>query len=60
MRRAGEIAVRNRQLKLEELALLIRRYDEALSGYTYLSRDEIPEAAPAPAAVFEGEEMAGP
>ncbi|MEY2981736.1 MAG: biosynthetic arginine decarboxylase [Planctomycetota bacterium] len=48
VRRAGEIAVRNKQLKLEELALLIRRYDEALSGYTYLSRDDVPENEPRP------------
>src|SRR5690606_8384210 len=41
VRRAGEVAVRNRQLKLEELALLIRRYDAALSGYTYLARDDL-------------------
>jgi arginine decarboxylase len=51
VRRAGEIAVRNKQLKLEELALLIRRYDEALSGYTYLSRDDVPENEPRPSKV---------
>ncbi len=43
VRRAGEIAVRNKALKLEELALLMRRYDEALAGYTYLSRDDVPQ-----------------
>ncbi|MBK8974710.1 MAG: biosynthetic arginine decarboxylase [Planctomycetes bacterium] len=38
VREAGERAVRRGELRLEELALLMRRYDEALSGYTYLSR----------------------
>ena len=41
VRRAGERAVRRGALKLEELALLMRRYDEALSGYTYLSADDV-------------------
>ncbi len=40
VRKAGEMAVRRGSLSLEELALLMRRYDEALSGYTYLTADQ--------------------
>ncbi|UCE04102.1 MAG: biosynthetic arginine decarboxylase [Candidatus Latescibacterota bacterium] len=53
MREATEAAVRERQLTLEEAALLNRRYDEGLRGYTYLQEesryDALAEAPPAPA-----------
>ena len=39
VRRASEAAVRRGNLTLEESALLRRRYDQALSGYTYLVRE---------------------
>jgi arginine decarboxylase len=39
MREATEAAVRERQLTLEEAALLNRRYDEGLRGYTYLQEE---------------------
>ncbi len=42
VRLAGEAAVRAQTLSLEEMKLLMRRYDEALAGYTYLDRDETP------------------
>src|SRR6185436_14414733 len=43
MRQANEEALRRGLLSFEESALLMRRYDEGLSGYTYLE-----EEAPAP------------
>ena len=43
VRIAGEKAARAGAISFEELALLMRRYNEALAGYTYLS----PEAAAA-------------
>jgi arginine decarboxylase len=46
VRRAAEAAVRRGTLGLEESALLLRRYNEALAGYTYLSRDEVGAATP--------------
>ncbi|MFO1050926.1 MAG: biosynthetic arginine decarboxylase [Planctomycetota bacterium] len=58
VRRAAENAVRNKQLKLEELALLMRRYDEALAGYTYLSRDDVPQSEPTALVRAEGGEVA--
>ena len=60
VRRAGEQAVRQRSLKLEELALLIRRYDEALAGYTYLSRDDVPQAASGTQAPVDAGEAVAP
>ncbi len=36
VRQAAERGVRKGKITLEESALLLRRYDEALSGYTYL------------------------
>jgi arginine decarboxylase len=40
MRQANEEALRRGLLTFEESALLMRRYDEGLSGYTYLSGEE--------------------
>jgi arginine decarboxylase len=40
VRRASEDAVRGGLLSLEESALLMKRYDEGLSGYTYLEGEE--------------------
>ena len=39
VRRASEEALRQRAISLEESALLLRRYEEGLSGYTYLEED---------------------
>ena len=39
MRRAAEIALRNRRMTLEETRNLLRIYEQGLSGYTYLERD---------------------
>jgi arginine decarboxylase len=36
VRRASEEALRNRTITFEESALLLRRFEEGLSGYTYL------------------------
>jgi len=58
MRQANEDALRRGLLTFEESALLMRRYDEGLSGYTYL------EEEPAPRDIFEsgdrGVAMAAP
>jgi arginine decarboxylase len=40
LRRASEEALRKGLLTFEESALLIRRYEEGLSGYTYLEEEE--------------------
>lgn len=40
MRQANEEALRRGLLSFEESKLLMRRYDEGLSGYTYLEEDE--------------------
>jgi hypothetical protein len=40
MRQANEEALRRGLLTFEESALLMRRYDEGLSGYTYLEEEE--------------------
>jgi arginine decarboxylase len=40
MRKANEEALRRGLLTFEESALLMRRYDEGLSGYTYLEEEE--------------------
>jgi len=52
VRAAGEDALRKGDLGMEELALLMKRFDEGLAGYTYLSREreqepivEIPRVA---------------
>ena len=42
MRRANEEALRRGLLTFEESALLMRRYDEGLSGYTYLEEERAP------------------
>jgi arginine decarboxylase len=47
MRQANEDALKRGLLSFEESALLMRRYDEGLSGYTYL------EEEPAPRDLFE-------
>ena len=39
VRRAAETALRARRITLEESRLLLRRYEEGLSGYTYLEQD---------------------
>jgi arginine decarboxylase len=39
VRRAVEIALRNRRMTLEETRNLLRIYEQGLSGYTYLERD---------------------
>ncbi|MFO0574062.1 MAG: biosynthetic arginine decarboxylase [Polyangia bacterium] len=39
MRRAAEVALRNRRMTLEETRALLRLYEQGLSGYTYLERD---------------------
>ncbi len=58
VRAAAEEALRKGTLRMEESALLMKRFDEGLAGYTYLSRErepivEIPRASevmpPAPA-----------
>jgi len=56
LRRASEEALRQQRLTFEESALLIKRFEEGLSGYTYLEeaeRETPPAAAPpaVPAAV---------
>jgi arginine decarboxylase len=56
MRLASEEALRQGLLTMEESALLIRRYEEGLSGYTYLEQESPSTAAlepprPMPAAV---------
>jgi arginine decarboxylase len=40
VRQANEVALRKGLLTLEESALLMRRYDDGLSGYTYLEEEE--------------------
>jgi arginine decarboxylase len=40
MRQANEEALRRGLLSFEESALLMRRYDEGLAGYTYLEEEE--------------------
>jgi len=40
VRRANEDALRRGLLTFEESALLVRRYEEGLSGYTYLEEEE--------------------
>jgi arginine decarboxylase len=42
MRRANEEALRRGLLTFEESALLMRRFDEGLSGYTYLEEEPAP------------------
>jgi arginine decarboxylase len=42
IRQANEEALRRGLLTFEESALLVRRYDEGLSGYTYLEEEEGP------------------
>jgi arginine decarboxylase len=39
VRRASEDALRRREISFEESALLLRRFEEGLSGYTYLEED---------------------
>jgi arginine decarboxylase len=39
VRRATEQALRSKRLTFEESRLLLRRYEEGLSGYTYLEQD---------------------
>jgi len=40
VRRAVEVALREKRLTMAESGLLMRRYEEALTGYTYLSGEE--------------------
>ena len=47
VRAASEDAVRRRALTMEQSARLLRRFEEGLTGYTYLSREELMlESAP--------------
>jgi arginine decarboxylase len=39
IRRAAEIALRNRRMTLDESRALLRLYEQGLSGYTYLERE---------------------
>ena len=39
VRQAAELALRAKRMTLEESRLLLRRYEEGLSGYTYLERE---------------------
>ena len=39
VRRAAEAALRAKRMTLEESQTLLRRYEEGLSGYTYLEQD---------------------
>ncbi|HVT60242.1 MAG TPA: biosynthetic arginine decarboxylase [Thermoanaerobaculia bacterium] len=39
VRQAAEAALRAKRMTLEESRLLVRRYEEGLSGYTYLEQD---------------------
>jgi arginine decarboxylase len=39
VRRAAELALRNRRMTLEETRNLLRIYEDGLSGYTYLERE---------------------
>jgi arginine decarboxylase len=50
MRSRLEVAVRQGTINLKESALLMKRYEEGLSGYTYLIDDDIGEVAE-PAAI---------
>ena len=45
VREASEEALRRGLLTFEESALLIRRFDEGLSGYTYLEEEPAPRNA---------------
>ncbi|MEO6461632.1 MAG: biosynthetic arginine decarboxylase, partial [Candidatus Eisenbacteria bacterium] len=58
VRRASEEALRNRTITFEESALLLRRFEEGLAGYTYLEEStetltpvKPPNGGPAAAAV---------
>src|SRR4029077_16909955 len=42
VRGAAEQALRRGEIKMEESALLLKRYEEGLEGYTYLQRDDVP------------------
>jgi arginine decarboxylase len=52
MRQANEEALRKGLLTFEESALLMKRYDEGLSGYTYLEEEE-----PGPSLRHNGSEL---
>jgi len=39
VRRSAEMALRAKRITLEESRMLLRRYEEGLSGYTYLEQD---------------------
>ncbi len=52
MRQANEEALRKGLLTFEESALLMKRYDEGLSGYTYLEEEE-----PGPSLRHNGNEL---
>ncbi len=53
MRRQVEESLEAGRLTFEESALLMRRFERGLAGYTYLSREPLP-AAPQPAPTTEG------
>ena len=48
VRSASEDAVRRRALTMEQSARLLRRFEEGLTGYTYLSREELMLEGPPP------------
>ena len=61
VRSVAESALRRGDLDLEEMALLLRHYDRALSGYTYLHRDAVVQpAAPRPGVVRNDAATAAP
>ena len=41
VRGAAESALRRGEIQMEESALLLKRYEEGLEGYTYLQRDDV-------------------
>ena len=42
VRAAAEVALQKGDLQMEDCALLMKRFDEGLAGYTYLSRQQEP------------------
>jgi arginine decarboxylase len=58
VRQAAEAALRRGQITLEESALLMRRYDHGLAGYTYLEEEELPPALGNGATSANGEHRA--
>ncbi|MBK8096194.1 MAG: biosynthetic arginine decarboxylase [Planctomycetes bacterium] len=59
MRSRMEAAVRQGSINLRESALLMKRYEEGLSGYTYLT-DDLEEGALEPPALLNGNQAGAP